>query len=240
MITVVLVRPETQENIGFIARAMKNFELDRLLIIKPGCDPKGERAMVVSKHAREILEKAAVKDYAYFSELKKNFDIVVGTTSVLGSDYNIPRTPLTPEEFVSKIDGSQNIALVFGNEGDGLSNDEIKRCNFVITIPSAKTYSALNISHAASIIFYELYKKFGQNKVNSHIERISKKQKEVMMQKIESIISGLQFTTERKKETQKITWDKILDQAMMSKREAFVIMGLFRKIDEKINKSSRR
>ena len=228
MITVVLVRPETQENIGFIARAMKNFELDRLLIIKPGCDPKGERAMVVSKHAREILEKAAVKDYAYFSELKKNFDIVVGTTSVLGSDYNIPRTPLTPEEFVSKIDGSQNIALVFGNEGDGLSNDEIK------------TYSALNISHAASIIFYELYKKFGQNKVNSHIERISKKQKEVMMQKIESIISGLQFTTERKKETQKITWDKILDQAMMSKREAFVIMGLFRKIDEKINKSSRR
>mgnify|MGYP001565489409 FL=1 len=237
MITIVLIKPETPENIGFIARAMKNFELENLLIIDPICDPKHEKAIIVSKHAKEILENAVVKDYAYFSNLKKKFDIVVGTTSALGSDYNIPRTPLTPEELTEKIDSNQNIAIIFGNEGTGLSNEEVKYCNFLVTIPSSKIYSALNISHAASIIFYELYKKFGKNKVNSHIIRISKKQKEVIMDKIENIIGNLNFSTEEKRNTQRITWAKILDQAMISKREAFVMMGLLRKIEEKINKS---
>ncbi len=233
MITVVLLKPETPENIGFICRSMANFDLSNLIIIDPMCNHLDEQALRVSMHSKKILKKAQVKDYDYFSRLHKDFDLIVGTTSVLGSDYNIPRTPLTPEDFSRKIT-KENIALVFGNEGTGLSNEEISICDFIITIPTSRKYPAMNISHAASTIFYELYKKKGQDKINSHIKKASHKEREVMMQKIEDIIQKTDFSTEEKKETQRKAWKNILEKSMMSKREAYAIIGLLKKIQDKL------
>jgi TrmH family RNA methyltransferase len=232
MITVVLLKPQTSANIGFIARAMQNFDLSKLIIIEPLCDYKDEEALKTSSHAKDILEKARIKKYEYLSKLKQEFDLVIGSTSVLGTDYNIPRTPLLAEEFSNKI-SKENIAIVFGNEAHGLSNEEISKCDFIVTIPSSKKYPALNISHAATIIFYELYKKLGKNKLNNHITPITRKEKEVIMKKFENIINKLDFTTEQKKQTQIITWQKMFEKAMLSKRESFVILGLLKKLEEK-------
>ena len=236
MITIVLIKPQNTNNIGFIARSMANFDLHKLIIVEPLCNHLANEAIKTSKHAISILKKAAVKKYDYFSKIKKDFDLVVGTTSVLGTDYNIPRTPLTPEEFVNKIN-NENIALIFGNEGTGLSNEEIKKCDFIVTIPSSKKYPALNISHAASILFYELYKVKGENKINKDISPITAKEKEIIMKKLNNILNKIEFSTKEKKETQIITWSRIFQKAMMSKRESFVIMGLLKKIEDEFNKS---
>ena len=233
MITVILLKPETPENIGFICRAMANFYLSKLTIINPLCDPLDEQALRVSMHAKDILNKASVKNYDYFLRLKNKFDLVVGTTSVLGSDYNIPRTPLTPEEFSKKIT-DEKIALVFGNEGTGLNNDEIKNYDFIISIPTSRKYPAMNISHAASTIFYELYKKKGLDKINSHIKKASHKEREILMKKIENIIQKTDFSTEEKKETQRKAWKNILEKSMMSKREAYAIIGLLKKVEDEL------
>ena len=170
-ITVVLIRPQNSANLGFISRLLGNFDVSKLILIDPYVDLSDEETQKTAKHSVEILNNAEQFEYGYFKKLKREFDLVIGTTSVLGADYNIPRTPLTPTEYSDKFDSNQKVALVFGNEGTGLSNDEIKLCDFLVTIPTSKKYSALNISHAVSIILYELYKKHGENIVNSHIKK---------------------------------------------------------------------
>ncbi len=234
MITVALLQPETPENIGFICRAMKNFDLIKLILIDPQCDYKDEKALKTSKHAKDILKKSVTKPYDYFKKLKNDFDVVIGTTSVLGRDYNIPRTPVTPDKLFEKVK-NEKVAIVFGREGSGLNNEEIKECDIITTIPSSKKYPALNISHAAIIIFYELYKKLGEKKVNEHIEPASSQDKEILMMLLDDLLDSLDFSTEEKKETQRITWKRLFNQAMLSKREAFAVMGLLRKINESNN-----
>jgi tRNA/rRNA methyltransferase len=231
MISVIFLRPETPENIGFLARCMKNFDLDHLIIISPLCDPKNDAAAKVSMHAKDILAAAKILPYESFFSLSKKFDMVVGTTSLLGTDYNIPRTPLEPQDLASRLTSSMKVALVFGNEASGMSNEELKACTITLAIPTSKKYPAMNISHAAAIIFYELYKKNGTNKINAHIAKASRKELDVMHGLMADIISSADFATEEKKQTQLRVWKKLFEQSGISKREAFAVMGLLRKLN---------
>ena len=234
MIAVILIKSQTPENIGFIARSMANFDLNKLVLVAPECNHLEEGAKKTSKHAKNILEDAEIREYTYFYdlELKKDYDLVIGTTSVIGSDYNIRRTPLSLEDFTEKIDQKKKIAVVFGHSGTGLNNDEVKKCDFLVTIPSSKNYPALNISHAAAIVFYEIFKKIGKEKINSHINPASVKDREIIMEKLSNILNNLEFQTEEKKQTQLITWKRIFEQSMMSKREAFAVLGLLSKLEK--------
>jgi TrmH family RNA methyltransferase len=239
MITVVLVESENPGNIGAIARAMKNFGLKKLILINPKTDPLCEEAMNRAKHAKELLRNALEKNYSYFQKsskytLFKDFELIVGTTSVLGSDYNIPRLPISPSKFRENFPQKKEIALVFGRDGSGLNNSEIQRCDLVLTIPSSKEYSALNISHAASIIFYELFKSNGKRKINDHIVYVSNKEKEIIMKKINNILEKLDFQTPEKKNTQKLVWKNLINKGFLTKREAFALLGFLKKLEEKL------
>jgi TrmH family RNA methyltransferase len=234
MITIILVRPQEPGNIGAIARAMANFDLSKLILIDPLCDHLDEDALRRGKHAGIIIKKAVIKKYDYFPLLKKDFDLVIGTTSILGNDYNIPRTPLFPEDVSKRISEKQNAALIFGNEAQGLSNDEIRACDFMINIPTSEKYHALNISHAAAIIFYEIFRETGKKQVLDKIKPASRKEREIMLGKIDNIIQSLDFSTADKRETQRVAWQRILEKSMLSKREAFAAMGLLKKIEDKI------
>src|SRR3989338_2323471 len=96
MISIVLVNPITPGNIGAVARVMKNFDFKELILVKPKCDHLSKDAMDRASHAKDILKKAKKMQ---FSEVIENFDYIIGTTSKIGTDYNIPRCPITPEEF---------------------------------------------------------------------------------------------------------------------------------------------
>jgi tRNA/rRNA methyltransferase len=226
MITVILVEPEHSGNVGAIARVMANFNLKNLVLINPKCNHLDEEAQGRSKHARDVLKKAKIMDFSCL----KDFDYVIGTSAIIGTDYNIPRCPLTPEELALKLkDRKSTFALVFGREGSGLSNEEISKCDFMVKIPSSTDYPTLNISHAAAIIFYALFKE----KSFSHIPAISHQEKEIILGKIDNLLKDMDFTTPQKKVTQKITWKKILGKAMLTKREAFVVLGFLRKLEKK-------
>ena len=116
------------------------------------------------------------------------------------------------------------------------ADDFIELCDFIVTIPTSRKYSTMNISHAASIIFYELYKKIGRNKINSHIKKASPKEREVMLRKIDNIMENLEFSTPEKIETQRKTWKNIIEKSTMSKREAFAVIGLLKKLEDKFSR----
>lgn len=229
MISVILIEPETPGNIGAIARVMKNFEFNDLVLINPKCKHLSKEALDRSTHAKSILKKAKVKKINYL----KTFDYLIATTAKLGTDYNIPRSPVTPDQLADKLSSISlklKIGLLIGREGTGLNNNEISKCDFIVTIPSSKKYPTLNVSHATSIILYEIFKKQDKNKSNSHIIPATKKEKEVMMGYFNKVLNTIKFTTKEKKQTQKTVWKRLFGKAFLTKREAFAVIGFLRKL----------
>jgi len=226
MISIVLVEPSLSGNLGAICRSMKNFGLKDLILINPKCDKNSKTAHNRAKHAQDILNKAKVKDWPYL----KRFDYLIATTAKLGTDYNIPRLPITPEQLTNSIPKNKKIALIFGRESIGLTNEEIQKCDLVVTISTSLKYPAMNLSHAATILFYELFKGAKEKKVSEHIIYASKKEKEQILKMIDVVLNKLTFATKEKKQTQKIVWKRIINKSFLTKREAFAIMGFFRKL----------
>src|SRR3989338_7908791 len=98
MMEIILMEPRRQENLGAVARAMKNFDFENLVLISPKCRI-GVKARKVAKHANDILDKAKIKKSSYL----KNYDYLIGTTAILGTDYNIPRNTISIEQLGNKL-----------------------------------------------------------------------------------------------------------------------------------------
>jgi tRNA/rRNA methyltransferase len=218
MIHIILVESENSGNIGAIARAMANFDLNRLILVNPKVNHLSQDSRNRAKHAQDILHKAKV--------VKKipKMDYLIATTAITGTNYN-PRSPLTPKQLSSRFPSNSKIGLVIGREGIGLTNEEILACDFVVTIPSSKKYSTLNVSQACVILFYELFEK--QENIR---ELASSKDKEILLNYINKILSKMDFPTKEKLQTQKITWKRVLGKSFLTKREAFALIGFFKKI----------
>lgn len=223
MVAVALVEPKTPGNVGAVARCMKNFDLDNLVLVNPKCNHLSKEALDRASHAKDILKKARIMS---FSQLLKSFDCIIGTSSIVGSDFNIPRSPLAPDMFVPR----GKAVILFGREDHGLSNSEILKCDFIITIPSSRKYPSMNISHSAAIIFYELFKKSKNNKNNDAIVFASGREKEVLLNLVYSSIGKLPFSTKKKGETQRRVWKRFVGKALLTKREVFALCGYFRKL----------
>ena len=244
-ITVIAQEFKWPKNCGSLARAMANFGFEKLIFLNPKCNFKNEEAIMHAKHAKAILQKA--KTISSFPELLKKFDTVIATTAMLGTDYNIARSPITPEQLSDVLEGGK-IALIIGREGEGMSNEEIVKCDFVVTIPTSKKYPTMNVSHAASIILYELSKKSKAEKIGSNIKPATGKEKEVLMALVDKALDKMYFSTEetlekpgfsghqkserflREKQTQRLIWKRMLGKAMLTRREAYALCGFLKKI----------
>ena len=229
MIHVILLEPVVPGNIGAVARAMKNFGFGKLVLINPHCDHLCEEARNRAKHSQEVLEDAEVIDFFVVDD----YDYLVATTARVGTDYNISRSPLSPEELAQKLKGlnpKKKIGLVIGREGKGMFNEEIERCDFVVTVPSSTEYPTLNISHAVAVILYELHKLFSEKTSTSHITPIGKSEKDQITRMFDEVFDGMRWETKEKKETQQKLWKKIVGKSMLTKREAYGVMGFLRKV----------
>jgi TrmH family RNA methyltransferase len=228
MITIIFVEPENKENLGLVARVMKNFGFNKLILVNPKCKID-LKAFFVSKHANDVLKNAKITKSIPF----KSFDYVIGTTAKITTDYNIIRAPLTPKKAAEKIAriNDKRIAILIGREGIGLKNKELEKCDFTITIPTSD-YKTLNVSHALAIILYEIFNKNFKGFVE--ITPASRIEKEIIMKKIKNLLSNLEFKTSSRKRTQVLVWKRLLGKSELTKREAYAILGFLSKIEEKI------
>ena len=225
MVTIILHGIEHPGNLGAVCRSMKNFGFSDLVLIHPKCKSSDQEARNRAKHAQDILKKAKLMSPGALKE----YDCVIGTTALVGTDYNIPRSPLTPERLMS-MRLPKKTAIVFGPESSGLTNAQLRACDFVVTIPSTKEYPTLNLSQAVSIVLYELSKKSRVKKVHDHIKFASAVDKKLLLKMIHKKLDDMEFATPEKKQTQKIVWKKMIGKSMLTKREAFALFGFFRKL----------
>src|SRR3989338_4206192 len=183
---IILMEPEEPGNIGAVARAMKNFGFSNLILVNPKCDYLGEASRNRAKHAQDVLAKVKV-----VSKLPK-YHTLIGTTGRLGTDYNVPRSPIIPKNL--QIPKKGKIGILFGREGVGLMNDEIQICDFIVSIPSNPEYPVLNLSHAVTIVLYELYQ-LQQQKSTDHFIPASIKEKDQTLNIINETIDSIEFST---------------------------------------------
>lgn len=153
-IRIVLVATSHPGNIGSAARAMKTMGLHRLYLVSPKVFPD-PRAHEMSAGAYDVLlEKVVVTDS--LSEALSGCKLVLGTSA---RARDIALLGLTPAECATKVASMQDdteIAIVFGREHAGLTNEELMHCHYHIHIPSNPDFSSLNLAQAVQIIAYEL------------------------------------------------------------------------------------
>lgn len=232
MISFILISPENPGNSGAVLRSMKNFDFSSLMLIDPKFDLHNDDFRNRAKWANDLVKKVKVRKYD-LKKLRKDFDYLIATTAKLGRDYNILRSPINPEQLaekLSKLDKKTKIGIIIGRESSGLNNEEIKICDFTVTIPTSKKYGTMNMSHAATIIMYEIFKQQNKENITSHIMPITEKEKEHLIKILEESMKKMNFTTEEKKNTQRVLWKKIIGRSFLSKREAFALMGFLKKI----------
>ena len=229
-IYIVFVECETPGNIGFLARTMANFGLKNLVLINP--PTLTNEAYYQATHGKYIVENSKI--YPTLDEFyqSQRIDFKVASTGMAGGSYNLSRIPLKPEELGKSMNVSNKIAILFGREGNGLTNKEIDDCDICVSIPTDPTYPIMNISHAAAIIFYELFK----NKHDFGVEGLSESsdlEKEYLQKDMNALIDSLDIP-EHKKKNGKKTFNNIISRAFITGREAHTLKGILRRLKNKI------
>ena len=147
-ISFILHQPQLSENIGACARAIKNFNFKKLVIINPKPTYPNDKILATSVGAKDIVTNSKV--YENLEHAVKKVDYVIATSARF-RNKNIKHIKLKD---LIKIDFSKKVAFLFGSEASGLSNNEISYANYTMQIPSNPEFKSLNLSHSVILIAY--------------------------------------------------------------------------------------
>ncbi len=152
-VKIVLVEPAGPLNVGSVARVMKNFGLNQLVLVNPQCDHLGDEAKLMAVRARDILETAVLVDT--LPQALQECRHAIATTGI-DHDLNVPlESPRTALPWLLETAG-QPAALIFGREDRGLTNQELNYAQRFVRIPSCREYTSLNLASAVGVCCYEL------------------------------------------------------------------------------------
>ena len=244
-IVIVLDHPDESRNIGAACRAMANNDISDLRIVGKKEDYDIEHIHVLAIHAGPIFDKATF--YNSITEATKDCAICAGTTRRRGKKRG---KLLLPEEFAELADGitgdvvstgsttgdgkssGGKVAVIFGNERTGLTDEQLDQCNLGVTIPSSDNFGSLNLSHAVQIMSYHLYRRALLQKKGEYrgytpltLERVDQTVKTITddMQKIG-------FFKMPGREDMENFWRSVLSRASLSEGEAQYLEKTFDKM----------
>ena len=233
----ILVRPQIGENIGSVARAIKNFNIKYLRLVKPRCSWPNHKALATSVGARDILK--STKIYNSIEKSVGDLDVIFASSSRI---RKINKKIISILDLKKKVKSRGKIGILFGPEASGLSNDEISCADYLVKIPSNKKFSSLNLSHSAIIFCFELFKLFKKNK-----ERFYSRYKSSLATKSEVnkflsfIIKNLDkkgfLQPYHKRNSMIRNINNIFHRINLSEQEIRILLGIFSTLNE-INKKT--
>ena len=233
----ILVRPQMGENIGSVARAIKNFNIKYLRIVNPRCNWPSQKALATSVGAKDILRSAKI--YNSIEKAIGDLDIIFASTSRI---RKVNKKIISILDLKKKIKNKQKIGIIFGPEASGLSNDEISYADYLVKIPTNKKFSSLNLSHSAIIFCFELFQYFSNKKAIYKSGYKSSVAKKSEVNKFLSFIINkldkkgfLQPDHKRKSMIRNI--NNIFHRLNLSEQEIRILLGIFSTLNE-FNKKS--
>ena len=227
---IVLVEPLYSGNIGSTARVIKNFGFSELVLLNP-CDVDKD-ARIMSVHAYDVIENATIA--TTIEEAVEGSNLIIGMTGLPGKTENKhKRMPaLPPRKLREKLEGKSGIvSLLFGREDDGLNNEELELCDMVVYIPTSPEYTSMNLSHAVSVVLYELSEvEEGETFLAEHFDI------ELLYEHIGDVLSDIEYKEHKENKTQMMV-QRILGRAELTTREVYTLRGILRRIQMKVGKT---
>jgi tRNA/rRNA methyltransferase len=154
---VILVEPQLAENVGTTARAMANFGLERLRLVRPREDPLSARARAAASGADRVLERAE-----RFDSLDRAISDCTLVFAATAREHDQAKSVVSPEQAASemapRIVAGDTVAVMFGRERNGLENDEVGLADRILTFPVNPAFASLNLAQAVLIVGYEWFK----------------------------------------------------------------------------------
>jgi len=233
----ILCRPQLGENIGSSARALKNFNIPNLRLVKPRCAWPNQKAKATSVGAKDIILSA--KTFKSVEESVGDLDIIFATTS---RSRKVNKKIVSITEFTKKIKKNKKIGIIFGPEASGLSNNEVNCADYLVTIPTNKDFSSLNLSHSLILFCFQIFQHFSKKKFNFNSNYKSNVASKSEVNKFLSfIIKGLDkkgfLQPAHKRQSMIRNINNIFHRLNLSEQEIRILLGIFTTLNGLNNKS---
>jgi tRNA/rRNA methyltransferase len=227
-ISVVLNQPRYPENIGAAARAMRNMGISSLVIV----DPQNfdlHKAMKLATHfASDILEKS--KFYPDLKEALAPFNYVVGTTARLGGERQMVCQPAKLAEKLISISADNRIALLFGPEDKGLSNEAVRHCHVLVNIPTT-AFSSLNLAQAVLILCYEIFIAGGKETEEFTPRLANRYELDGMYDQLKDVLVRISYINSENPDYWLNHFRRFFTRLQLRAKEVNIIRGLCRQVD---------
>lgn len=219
---IILVSTKHSGNVGSVARAMKNFGLEDLVLVAPRCKID-RQAYALASHAGDLLERAQI--------VPDTAQALAGCTYALGTtarerastSYEV----LAPRPAVARLPAAGG-AVVFGPEDTGLNNAQLDLCQAVVRIPTAE-YASLNLAQAVNLLAYEWFvrEQEGVPARGSQESRAPREEFEPMIAQLMEALLYIGYTDELKAGSVEHMFRRLLDRAALTSREIAALRGLW-------------
>lgn len=234
-VAVILVGVAHPGNLGAICRTMLNFGFDELRLVNPKCSPNDGETRARAKHASRLLDDVKVFDDIPAAAI--DCSTVIGTSGKREvGEKTLFRHYLYPWDMVERLTESKGkVALVFGEEGKGLSIAELGQCDYFVTLPTWEGYPIANLSHAVNALLYEIQRSRVLNSQGNDpglpdivpLEaRLEPSVRDALVKAIEQFSAGLSSSPERQQSIQQTLRRTIL-KGSPSTEESTRLIGAF-------------
>jgi len=236
-IVVVLVEPEEPGNVGFVARVLANFGVGELRVV--GWDPREEMlAQIYSVRANSILDSAGI--YNDLPSALKDIETAWAATARAGRNHSVTRAlvPMIGLPDPRTCDGK--VALVFGRESTGLTNEELSYCELAYNIATSEGYPSLNLSHAVAIVLHHLFENY-RVEIESEIvppRAATREEREQVLIFMDEVIDALNLQ-EYRNPIAKQVFRNLLGRAYMTGREVTTMTGIARRLNDLVKDSEK-
>ena len=224
-ISILLLEPQSPANIGSVARVMKNMGLTKLYLINPQTEITAE-SFQLACGADDIL--GAARRTETLQEALQPFNLCVGTTSRSLDTFPQVFTPHQLAIQIADFSDKSQVALLFGRERTGLTNEQMQYCQWLVTIPSNPDFESMNLSHAVAILAYELYSRQPLPSLGRKIESAQINQLESFCRTLQKNLTEIGFLKAPKPERLMITIRNILSRALLEERDVQILRGILR------------
>ena len=236
-ITIVLVNTSHSGNIGATARAMKTMGLSQLVLVDPQDDYQSEQAIAMAAGAKDILAQAKV--VTRLEEAVADCELVFATSA---RDRARPWPMLAPREMalktVAEAQQEYSVAIVFGRERTGLTNQELQLAHYHIQIPANPAYCSLNLSQAVQIICYEIQVAYVNMQASAKVknqtvsEYADSKTLENFYQHLESLLVKIRLINPKKPMQTMMNLRRLFNRGRLELSEVRLLRGVLSKIEK--------
>ena len=233
----ILCRPQLGENIGSAARALKNFNIPNLRLINPRCAWPNQKALATSVGAKNII--SSTKVFQSLESAIGDLDIIFASTA---RRRKVNKKVISVTDFTKKIKKNKKVGIIFGPEASGLSNNEINCADYLVTIPTNKNFSSLNLSHSLILFCFQLFQHFSKKKLNFKTGYKSSIATKSQVNKfLAFIIKGLDkkgfLQPDHKRQSMIRNINNIFHRLNLSEQEIRILLGIFTTLNGLNNKS---